>query len=300
MTITRSSIPDELWPGLQVVFADTDLKPQQWKEIYAVHSSDKAVEYDVEMANTGLAQVTDEGNATMYDDMLQWVKTAYVNKRISLGFIITEEAIEDNLYSDMWPKGALALKDSHEETKNQLGAVLFNNAFNSAYPIGDGQPMCSLNHPVRGGVFSNTLPINAQLQEATLEDLLIVIDSMLAASGLKANKIAKKLLVPKELIYTAKRILGSTFQPDTGNNAINSLVAMNMLPDGFAKNNFLLSPYNYYILTQERNGFKHYRRKPLEADAFTDIDTNNCKVRTTERYSFNITNPRAVAGVQGV
>jgi hypothetical protein len=298
--ITTAFEPDLLRPGLAAVFMNHEAWPDQWKEIFSVHRSDKQQEIEVEMRALPTAALKPEGTQTLYADMGEMYKTSYVNQTIAIGYMITAEAISDNLYKTQFPQGNRALSDSLRQFKNIQGANVLNNAFNTNYPIGDGQPLCSTSHPIYTGTVSNTLSTPAALNETSLQDALITLDQFQSASGIKVQTKAKKLIVPSQLQFTADVLLGSKYQINTANNNISALYNMKSIPMGAYVNQFLTNPLNWFVITDEPNGFKHYIREGVSTDMFTDIDANVLKVRAFERYSFGVSNFRAVVGVQGL
>lgn len=299
MAINTSAISNLLRPGLAAVFGDYNVYPDQWTEIYSRHVSDKQVEYEVEMKLLGPAQLKAEGGSTRYDSMGQRYVTTYFHQYYSIGFIITRQAILDNLYKDRFPMATKALKDSLKQVKNINAASIFNNGFNDAFPIGDGQPLFSLNHPIDNGVVANTFSIPTQLNETSLENAIIQIQQFQNDAGLLVSNMPTKLLVPRELQFTADTLLGSKYRVGTANNDISAIYNMNIIPEGFRVNQFLTSPSAWFVLTDNSNGFKYYEREPIDVDIFTDIDTDNLKCRALERYSFGVSNFRAAFGSAG-
>ncbi len=299
MAINTSKIAALLRPGLNMAFADMEMYPYEWLDIYKKHTSDKQVEYDVEMKMLGLAQMKTEGGPVAYGEMEQRFITSYLHQYVGLGFIITRQALLDNLYKEAFPKATTTLKDSLMQYKNIQAASTFNNAFNSAFPVSDGQPLCSTSHPVDFGMVSNTFSVPAQLNETSLEDALIQIQAFQNAAGLLVNIPPKFLLVPPALQFTADRLLESKYRTATANNDINAIYNTAMLPQGYRVNHFLTSPTAWFIINKHENGFKYFEREPLSVDTFVDIDTDNLKVRAIERYSFGCSDFRATFGTAG-
>lgn len=299
MAINTSSIAQLLRPGLACVFGDYNTYPDQWKEIFSIHHSDKQVEYEVEMKLLGLAEMKAEGGSVRYDSMAQRYVTQYFHQYYGIGFIITRQAILDNLYKDRFPMATKALKDSLRQVKNMNAANVFNNGFNPAYPIGDGQPLFSSTHPIDGGTVSNTFAVPTQLNETSLEQAIIQIQAFKNDAGLLVSNMPTKLLVPRELQFTADVLLGSKYRVGTANNDISAIYHMNAVPEGYRVNQFLTNPNAWFVLTDNSNGFKYYEREPIDVDIFTDIDTDNLKCRAIERYSFGVSNFRAAYGSAG-
>jgi hypothetical protein len=300
--INTSEIAQLLRPGLKAVFGMMPTYPEQWTELYTTYDSDKYQEFDVEMKYLGPADIKQEGQPISTDTMGQRILTTYVHKRVGLSFTITLEAIEDNLYQQQFPQQAVALKDSLRVTKNILGANVINNAFNPAYPMGDGQAMCSTTHPIDGGAYANTFPANSpyvDFSEAGVEQAILAIQKFPMQSGILAQVMPKKLMIPRELQFAATRLLESTFRVDVGNNDINALYHRNYIPEGFRVNQFFTSPSAWFILTDAPQGLKHYQRSPVKSDTYVDFATDNVMAKATERYSFGCSNPRAIFGSKG-
>mgnify|MGYP000019281340 CR=1 FL=1 len=294
--INTGAIANLLRPGLKEVFGESPSYPTQYTHIYKTYTSQKDYEQDQEMKMLGLAQIRAEGAATAMDTMGQRYKTIYVHKTIAIGFQITENALEDNLYKDQFPLQSRSLKRSMEQTKEILAASLINNGFNPAYPLGDGEPLLSTKHPIDTGVVPNCPAIPADLNEASLEQAMIAIQQFRDQAGLIQMTSARKLLIPPQLQFVAERLLKSAYSPENANNAVNALANMSMIPDGFTINQFLTNPDGWFVLTDADNGFKHFQRKPYDTDTFKDFMTDNLLAKATERYSFGCSNFRAVYG----
>jgi len=299
MAINTSAIRDLLRPGLAAVFGDYPQYPGQWSEIFEKHTSDKAVEIEVEVKLLGLAQIKAEGASTAYQDMGQRYVTNYVNRYTSVGFIITRQAIKDNLYQSSFPLQAKALRNSMAQTKETLGASVLNNGFSSSFPIGDGQPFFSTSHPTDNGVVANTFSIQADLNETSLQDAIVGVQRFRDAAGLRIMTKPTKLIVPAELQWTATRLLESQFRTNTANNDINAIYNNSAVPQGHRVNMFLTDTNSWYLLTDAPNGMKYYERETLETDVYTDFDTDNLKAKAIERYSFGVSNFRAAWGSRG-
>jgi phage major head subunit gpT-like protein len=298
--ITLSAIQALLRPGLAAVFGDYMTYPDQWKEIFTSHVSNKAVEYEVEMRLLPMAQFKPDGGAVQYGDMAQQYTTSYLHRNFGIGFQITANTIRDNLYKDAWPRATESGKDSMRQAKNIEGAAILNNGFNANFPVSDGQPLFSTVHPVMGNVVPNTFAVPTQLNETGLQDALIGIQKFLSASGLRIALGAEKLIVPPELQFTSDVLLGSKYRTATANNDINAIYNLSSVPMGYRVNQFLSNPSAWFLITNEANGFKYYERDPLSIDMFTDTTTRNLNVTFVERYSFGSSNWRAGFGSQGV
>ena len=298
MAINTNQIAALLRPGLKAVFGQLPLYPEQWKEIFTTYQSDKYQEIDVEMRYLGAADIKAEGSPYAVDTMGQRTVTNYIHKRIGLSFTITKEAMEDNLYQSQFPQQAVSLRNSLRSTKNILGADILNNAFNAAYPIGDGQSLCSANHPIDGGVFANAL-IPADLALASLENMIIQIQQTPMVSGMLAQIMPKKMIIPPQLQFTASVLLNTKLKPDTLNNDINPIYHNNYIPQGYVVNQYLTNPKSWFVITDCPNGLKHFQRTPVETDTYVDFPTDNIMAKAGERYSFGVSDPRAIFGSKG-
>ena len=303
MAINTSQIASLLRPGLDAVFGNYDTYPEQWTEIFKTYKSDMYQEIDVEMKFLGAASIIPEGSPIATDTMGQRIITNYIHKKIGISFTLTEEAIQDDLYKSQFPQESISLRNSMRTTKNILGANVLNQAFNTAYPIGDGQPVCSQFHPIDGGVFSNTLVTGSatvDFSEAGVEQAIIQIQQFPMQSGILAQTMARKMILPRELQFAASRLLNSAFRVDVANNDINALYHNDYIPEGYKINQYLDSTTAWFIITDSPNGLKHYQRMPVETDTYVDYPTNNVMCKATERYSFGISNPRGIFGSPGV
>lgn len=294
--INTGQIRDILRPGLKAVFGNYPTYPEQWKEIFKTYQSDKYQEIDVEMKYLGAADFKAEGQPISTDSMGQRIVTNYIHRTVGLSFAITKEAIQDNLYKNQFPMQAVALRNSLKTTKNILGASVLNNAFDVNYPLGDGQPLCSLSHPIDGGVFANKLPVSVDFSEAAVEAAIIAIQQFPMQSGILSQTMPLKIVVPKELQFAAARLLESSFRVDTANNDINALYHRNYIPQGYVVNQYLTSPTAWFILTDAEEGLKHFQRTPVETDTYVDFPTDNVMAKASERYSFGCSNPRIIFG----
>jgi hypothetical protein len=293
MSITNTTqIRNLLVPGLGAIFGDYPMYPAQWREVFEEYESDKAVEIEVEMKNLGLAQIRPEGSPTAIDSMGQRTITSYVHKYVALGVILTRQAIEDNLYHSKFPLMAHHLKKSLAQTKEVLAAAVLNNGFNPAYPLGDGQPLFSANHPIDGGVVANTPAVSADLSEKSIESAVIAIMTFKDQAGLIVQVKPKKLIVPPGGAFTAKRILGSEFRVGTNNNDISVINQSDIIPDGVRVNQYITNPNVWFMLTDADNAFKHYVKTPIETSMYTDPHTDSVISKAIERYSFGVSNFR--------
>lgn len=299
--INITAIPALLRPGLAAIVTTGNQYPDQWTEIFTKHTSDKEREIEMEVKSLGLAQLKQEAASLAYGSMNQTYTTTYINRYVAIGFIITRQAIMDNLYKSQFPMQAESLKRSLKQTKEILGASVLNNGFDTNYPIGDGKPVFSTTHPISGGpgVVANTFSVQADLSEASLQDALIAVQKFRDAAGLLENNKPTKMIVPAELQFTADRILESQFRTGTANNDVNAVYNMNAVPMGYRVNQYLTDSNAWFLMTDAQNGFKYYEREGVAVDTYVDFDTKNVKASAIERYSFGVTNFRAAFGSSG-
>ena len=304
MPITTGSITKALWPGVNSFFGLAyNERPTEWTDLFDVQKSTKAFEEDVSLSGFGLAVEKTEGGGISYDDARQGFVTRYINRTYALGFIITEEAIEDAIsayrIAFLGQKEGKALGFSMRQTWEILGANVYNRAFNSTYTYGDGKELCAIDHPkYAGGTFSNELAVAADLSEASLEQACIDIAGFVNERGLKVAIQPKTLIIPKELVFEAQRILKSTLQSATANNDINALKSLGMLQDVVA-NHYLTDTDAWFIRTNCPDGMKYFSRVENEFGIDGDFDTFNMKFKARFRCSFGCTDPRSLYGSPG-
>jgi hypothetical protein len=301
MAINTSAIANLLRPGLADVFGDYTMYPSQWTDIFDRHTSIMQQEIEVETRLLGMAAIRAEGASTAFDNAMgqRWI-TTYLHKYVSLGFIVTRQALKDNLYKNKFDMQSRALKRSMLQTKEVLGAAVINNGFSSSYPGGDGVSLYSTSHPIDGATYANTFSTQADLNETALNDANVIIQQFKDQAGLIVMTKPRKLIVPPQLAWTADRLLGSKYRTDTANNDINPIASTQMIPDGYRVNQFFTDTNGWIIKTDADSGFKYYEREKLEIDMFTEFDNDNLKVKALERYSFGWSNPRVTFGSQGL
>jgi len=300
MAISRAQLAKELEPGLNALFGlEYDRYDKEHTAIYEEESSDRAFEEEVMLAGFGTAPVKGEGSAISFDDAQETYTARYTHDTIALAFSITEEAIEDNLYDRLASRYTRALARSMSQTKQVKAAAVLNNAFSSSYPIGDGAALCSSSHPSLTGNQRNLLSSAADLNETSLEQMLIDIAGLTDERGLKVAVRGMKLLIPKELQFISERVLNSTLRAGTADNDINAMKAMGMLPEGAYVNHFLTDTDAFFIKTDAPNGFKLFQRTPIRTAMEGDFDTGNMRFKARERYSFGVSDWRGVFGTPG-
>ena len=301
MAISRAQLVKELEPGLNALFGlEYDRYTNETAEIFTTETSDRAFEEEVMLSGFGSAATKAEGAAVTFDDAKEAFTARYTHQTVALAFAITEEAIEDNLYDRLGNRYARALARSMANTKQVKGAEILNNAFSSSQLGGDGVVLCSTAHPtVSGTNLSNTFTTQADLSETSLESALINIAAFIDERGLRISIQGTKLILPKELQFTAERILKSPLRVGTADNDINAIANMNMIPEGYRVNHYLNDTNAWFIKTDTPNGFKHFVRAALRTAMEGDFDTGNVRYKARERYSFGFSDPRCVYGSSG-
>ena len=300
MAITRAQLAKELEPGLNALFGlEYDRYEREHSEIFDEESSDRAFEEEVMLAGFSTAPVKAEGAAITFDDAQETYTARYTHETIALAFSITEEAVEDNLYDRLAARYTRALARSMSQTKQVKAASILNNAFSTSFPVGDGAALCSSAHPAISGNQRNQLSTAADLNETSLEQMVIDIAGLTDERGLKIAVRGMKLMIPKELQFVAERVLNSNLRPGTADNDVNAMKSMGMLPDGAVVNHFLTDTDPYFIKTDAPNGFKLFQRTPLRTAMEGDFDTGNMRYKARERYSFGVSDWRCVFGTAG-
>jgi len=297
MLITRSNIPSLLRPDLAAVFWDYNTYPAIWKEIFKVLRSDKSAEYELEMQGLGLGRLKQDGSPVEMSSFQQAYTTSYVHQYFGIAYSISRAAMKDNLYKQNFAGQAEMMRKSLETVKNYNAASVFNNGFNVNFPVSDGKSLFAEDHPIATGTLANTFTNGVGFTETAVEQAITLIRSWKNAAGLQLDLKSVKALVPQKLAFQAARIFKSEYQTDTANNNISAIYHDKYMPGGYIVNQFL-SPNNWFILTDEPNGFKYYLRENLDIDFINDPITDNLTVRALERYSFGCSNWRAAVGVQ--
>ena len=298
MAISRSQLVKELEPGLNALFGlEYKRYENQHAEIYTTETSDRAFEEEVMLSGFASAPTKQEGAGVVFDQAGETFTARYNHETIALAFAITEEAIEDNLYDRLAARYTRALARSMSNTKQVKAANVLNQAQFTAVTGGDGQPLISNAHPLAtGGTFSNVLTVAADLNETSLEQSLIDIAGFVDERGLRIATQGRKMIIPKELQFTAERLMKSPQRTSTADNDINAIASMGMVPEGYSVNNFLTDTDSYYLMTDVPNGMKHFVRSPIKTAIEGDFDTGNVRFKARERYSFGFSDPRAIFG----
>jgi hypothetical protein len=300
MAISRQQLAKELEPGLNALFGlEYKNYENQHTEIFDTETSDRAFEEEVMLTGFANASVKAEGSAVSFDSANESFTSRYTHETIALAFSITEEAIEDNLYDSIAKRYTKALARSMANTKQIKAANVLNNAFSSGSAGGDGKELCATDHPTQAGTFSNELATSADLNETSLEQAMIDIAAFTDERGLKIAARGVKMIIPSELQFTAERLMKSQGRTGTADNDINAIVSMGMVPQGYRVNNYLTDSDAFYILTDIPNGMKMFNRAPLTTAMEGDFDTGNVRYKARERYSFGVSDPRGIFGVEG-
>jgi len=300
--INTGSHPKLLWPGIREIWGQTyDQHPVEYTDLFEVCNSTRAYEQDVQVTGFGLAPVKGQGAPVSYDSEAQGWVTTYAHIAYALGYIVTKEEIEDNLYKEVSGRRAKANAFSSNQTIENVAAFIYNNAFTGTYyTTPDGRPMIDTAHVnSTGSTFSNALSPAADLSEAALEDISIQIMNVTQDRGLRISVMPQSLHIPTAEHFNAHRILKSVLQANTANNAINVLKATNAFPKGIKLNHYFTDPNAWFIRTNIQNGLKFFWRTKPQFDQDNDFDTKNAKAATYFRFSVGLTDPRGIFGSAG-
>jgi hypothetical protein len=301
MAISRAQLLKELLPGLNALFGLEYAKyGEEHKEIYETETSERSFEEETKLSGFSAAPVKNEGSAIAYDNAQEAWTARYNHETIALGFSLTEEAIEDNLYDSLSARYTKALARAMAYTKQVKAAAVLNNGFSAAYTGGDGVALFSAAHPlVSGGTNSNVPSTPADLNETSLEAAVIQISLWTDERGLLIASKPKKLIVPPALQFTATRLLETELRVSTADNDINALKNNGSIPGGYAINHFLTDTNAWFLCTDVPNGMKHFVRSPLAQSMDGDFDTGNVRYKSRERYSFGWSDPLGMFGSAG-
>ena len=302
MAISRAQLLKELLPGLNALFGlEYATYGEQHKEIYDTETSERSFEEETKLSGFSAAPVKNEGSAIAYDNAQEAFTARYNHETIALGFSLTEEAIEDNLYDSLSARYTKALARAMAYTKQTKAASVLNNGFSAGvYAGGDGVALFSTSHPlVSGGVNSNTQSTPADLNETSLEAAVIQIAAWTDERGLLIAAKPRKLIVPPALQFVATRLLETQLRVGTADNDINAIVNNGSIPEGYTVNNYLTDSNAYFLCTDVPNGMKHFIRSPLANSMDGDFDTGNVRYKSRERYSFGFSDPLGMLGSPG-
>jgi hypothetical protein len=306
MAISRSQLLKELLPGLNALFGlEYKRYGEEHKELYETEKSERSFEEETKLSGFSAAPVKSEGAAIAYDNAQEAFTARYTHETIALGFSITEEAVEDNLYDSLSARYTKALARAMSYTKQVKAASVLNNGFNGSYAGGDGVSLFGneagtnnrVGHPlVNGGVNYNSPAVGSDLNETALENAVIQIAAWVDERGLLIAAKPRKLVIPPSLMFVAKRLLDTELRVSTADNDINALKQMGSIPEGYTVNHFLTDPNNWFLMTDVPNGLKHFERSALNTSMDGDFDTGNVRYKARERYSFGWSDPLGIWG----
>ena len=302
MAISRAQLLKELLPGLNALFGLEYAKyGEEHAEIFETESSDRSFEEETKLSGFSAAPVKNEGAAIEYDNAQETWTARYNHETIAMGFSLTEEAIEDNLYDSLSTRYTKALARAMAYTKQVKAASILNSAFSgSGVTYGDGKTLCATDHPlVSGGVNSNTPTVAADLNETSLEAAVIQISGWTDERGLLIAAKPRKLVIPPALMFVATRLLDTELRVGTADNDINAIKTNGSIPEGYTVNHYLTDTNAWFLLTDVPNGLKHFVRTPMQTSMDADFDTGNSRYKARERYSFGVSDPLGIFGSPG-
>ena len=301
MAISRAQLLKELLPGLNALFGlEYARYGEEHKEIYETETSERSFEEETKLSGFAAAPVKNEGAAIAYDNAQEAFTARYTHETIAMGFSITEEAVEDNLYDSLSSRYTKALARGMAYTKQVKAAFVLNNAFTGGPTYGDGVVLCSTAHPlVSGGVNSNRPTTGTDLNETALENAVIQIAGWTDERGLLIASRPKKLIIPPQLQFVATRLLETELRVSTADNDINALRNNGSIPEGYTINHYLTDPNAFFLTTDVPNGLKHFVRTPMSTGMDGDFDTGNVRYKARERYSFGVSDPLGIFGSPG-
>jgi hypothetical protein len=301
MAISRAQLLKELLPGLNALFGlEYKRYGEEHKELFETETSERSFEEETKLSGFSAAPVKNEGSALAYDNAQEAWTARYNHETIAMGFSITEEAMEDNLYDSLSSRYTKALARAMAYTKQVKAAAILNQGFSSAVTYGDGVSLFSTAHPlVSGGTNSNRPSTAADLNETSLEAAVIQIAGWTDERGLLIAAKPRKLVVPPALQFVATRLLETELRVATADNDVNALKSMNSIPEGFTINHYLTDTNAWFLLTDVPNGLKHFVRTPMQTGMDADFDTGNARYKARERYSFGVSDPLGAYGSPG-
>ena len=301
MAISRAQLLKELLPGLNALFGMEYARyGEEHKEIYETETSERSFEEETKLAGFSAAPVKNEGSAIQYDNAQEAWTARYNHETIAMGFSVTEEAMEDNLYDSLSARYTKSLARAMAYTKQVKAAYVLNNAFSASVTYGDGVSLCSTAHPlISGGTNSNRPSTAADLNETSLENAVIQIAGWTDERGLLIAAKPRKLIIPPALQFVATRLLETSLRVGTTDNDINALKNNGSIPEGYTVNHFLTDTNGWFLTTDVPNGLKHFVRMPLDTKMDGDFDTGNVRYKARERYSFGVSDPLGIFGSPG-
>ena len=301
MAISRAQLLKELLPGLNALFGlEYARYGEEHKEIYEIETSERSFEEETKLSGFSAAPVKNEGSAIAYDNAQEAWTARYNHETIALGFSLTEEAIEDNLYDSLSARYTKGLARAMAYTKQVKSAAVLNNGFSAQFVGGDGVALFSTSHPlVNGGVNANTPSTQADLNETSLEAAVIGIAAWTDERGLLIAAKPKKLIIPPALQFVATRLLETSLRVGTTNNDVNAIKNNGSIPEGYTQNHYLIDTNAWFLTTDVPNGMKMFVRTPLANSMDGDFDTGNVRYKSRERYSFGFSDPLGMFGPSG-
>ena len=301
MAISRAQLLKELLPGLNALFGlEYKRYGEEHKEIYETETSERSFEEETKLSGFSAAPVKPEGQAIAYDNAQEAWTARYNHETIAMGFSITEEAMEDNLYDSLSARYTKALARAMAYTKQVKAAAILNQGFNSGVTYGDGVSLFSTAHPlISGGTNSNRPTVAADLNETSLENAVIQIAGWTDERGLLIAAKPRKLIVPPALMFVATRLLETELRVATADNDINAIKNNGSIPEGYTVNHFLTDTNAWFLTTDVPNGLKHFIRTPMSTSMDGDFDTGNARYKARERYSFGVSDPLGIYGSPG-
>ena len=300
-SISRANELKQLLPGLNALFGEEYARYEnEHSEIYATESSDRSFEEELKLSGFGAAPVKDEGSAIVFDTAQESFVARYTHETIGMGFSITEEAMEDNLYVSLSARYTKALARAMAYTKQVKAAYPLNNGFSTTFKSGDNVALFSTAHPlVNGGTNSNRPSTAADLNETSLEDAIIQISKWTDERGLLIAARARKLIIPTDLQFVATRLLDSQYRVGTSDNDVNAIVSNGVIPEGYSVNHYLTDTNAFFLTTDVPDGMKHFERTPMQTSMDGDFTTGNVRYKARERYSFGVSDPLGIFGSPG-
>lgn len=302
MVVNRGNFGSQIWPGINKNFWDfMDSYPEVWPGIFSKNTSTMAFEKVQQLTGMGLPREITEGGPIQYSDFKEGYQNTFTHVKYGMGFIITREAFDDNVYGTLGKQRSQGLAFSMKQNKETIGANIFNRAFTSTYAYGDGKELCATDHPNKnGGTWANEPTTASDLNETALQQAIIDIRNFKTDAGLKISVQPRFLLVPPSTsMFQAERLFKSTQRVETANNDVNVVKSMNLIPEGYRVWQFLTDSDAWFIITNFPNGFMYFQRRALDFGQENDFDTENAKFKAVERYSFGCSDPRSVYGSPG-
>ena len=300
-SISRANELKQLLPGLNALFGEEYAQYEnEHAEIYATESSERSFEEELKLSGFGAAPVKDEGSAIVFDTAQESFVARYTQETIGMGFSITEEAMEDNLYVSLSARYTKALARAMAYTKQVKSAYPLNNGFSTTFKSGDNVALFSTAHPlVNGGTNSNRPSTAADLNETSLEDAIIQISKWTDERGLLIAARARKLIIPTDLQFVATRLLDSSYRVGTSDNDVNAIASNGVIPEGYSVNHYLTDTNAFFLTTDVPDGMKHFERTPMQTSMDGDFTTGNVRYKARERYSFGVSDPLGIFGSPG-